>query len=372
MAGGNWLSGSTINLADVTEEGTEFLLDEAVSKGTNDDVVRVDLPDKMQLITQPFSGTMAYDSQSGDNLSHAMYTPWVDLTGASESVLTFKTWYDIEADYDYGYIQVFDGAAWHSVEGNITTNANPAGENLGNGITGNSEGWIDAEFDLSAFAGQNIIVEFSYITDGGVANTGMFVDDIHISADGGTAFADNADGLSEMDQYGFNQTDGTRGSSHYYLIEWRSHNGVDAGLGHVNVAGELLSFNQGMLVWYVDGEYSDNWVGNHPGNGFLGVVDADQHENYWSDHEVASTRYQVRDAAFSLDKDNNVMLDLSDLFGIKLKDNFTARNPLFDDSKNYLNSAQPDAGRAIPNLGLKVRVVSQSQDKSVGKILISK
>lgn len=33
-------------------------------------------------------------------------------------------------------------------------------------------------------------------------------------------------------------------------------------------------FNTGMVVWYADSAYTDNWVGVHPGHGFLGVVDS--------------------------------------------------------------------------------------------------
>ena len=29
-----------------------------------------------------------------------------------------------------------------------------------------------------------------------------------------------------------------------------------------------------MVVWYADSAYTDNWVGVHPGHGFLGVVDS--------------------------------------------------------------------------------------------------
>ena len=140
----------------------------------------------------------------------------------------------------------------------------------------------------------------------------------------------------------------------------------------MNVAGELLEFNEGLVIWYADTSYSDNWVGIHPGNGFLGVVDADQHANTWNDQQVASTRYQVHDAAFSIDKAEKETLDLLSGYGLLLRDNYTKRNPVFDDSADYSNSAIPDAGRAITSYGLKVRVTGQSDDKSVGKVMLYK
>ncbi|MFA0279932.1 hypothetical protein, partial [Vibrio sp. 10N.222.55.F8] len=65
--------------------------------------------------------------------------------------------------------------------------------------------------------------------------------------------------------------------------------------------GQLISFEPGLIIWYVDEALTDNWVGKHPGEGWLGVVDADQNAMAWANSgEVAQTRFQVRDAAFSL------------------------------------------------------------------------
>jgi len=44
--------------------------------------------------------------------------------------------------------------------------------------------------------------------------------------------------------------------------------------------------------------------------------------------------------------------------------------PLFDDSKDYSDAPQVYAGRSVPNLGLKIKVVAESHDKSVGAIHI--
>ncbi|MCE7626792.1 immune inhibitor A, partial [Vibrio fluvialis] len=80
--------------------------------------------------------------------------------------------------------------------------------------------------------------------------------------------------------------------------QWRSHNNVDEGLANIKRMGQLISFEPGLLVWYVDESYKDNWVGKHPGEGWLGVVDADQNAMVWSNSgEAAQTRFQVRDAA---------------------------------------------------------------------------
>ena len=367
LHGGNWLSGTTLNANDISAKGTEVLLDEAVTKGINNDAVRIDLPDKTETINEPVSGQFEYFSGSGNNLDNSMVTS-VDLTNATQAELHFKAWYDIETDWDYASVKV-NG---ESIEGNLTTTVNPNGQNPGNGITGASDGWVDATFDLSAYAGQEIELQINYWTDVAAVNPGFYVDDISVSVDGNTVLTDDAEGETDFTLAGFAKDEGLKHSSHYYLLEWRSQNGIDEGLKNIRRGASLMSYDPGLVVWYVDESYDNNWTGAHPGDGFLGVVDADQHTNYWSDKAVGSTRYQLNDAAFSLEKSSKMFLDYNALQGITLKDNFTQRTPLFDDSADYSNPGMVDAGRNVPTYGLKLRVVGQSADGTVGKVSIYK
>lgn len=79
----------------------------------------------------------------------------------------------------------------------------------------------------------------------------------------------------------------------------------------------------------------------------------------------------MHDAAFGLNKTETMFIDYSGL-GFTITDNFTQRNPLFDDSANYSNPGLVDAGRSVPNYGLKFRVVGESTDGTVDKVLIFK
>lgn len=55
-----------------------------------------------------------------------------------------------------------------------------------------------------------------------------------------------------------------------------------------------------------------------------------------------------------------------------MNDNDTQNNQLFDDSTKYINVLIPDTGRNVPNYGLKIRVIGESSDRSVGKIILFK
>ncbi|REJ10363.1 immune inhibitor A domain-containing protein [Halobacillus trueperi] len=364
---GNWLSGTEINVDDVTKEGMSVLLDEANTKGENNDVVKVNLPQKETVINEPASGEYEYFSGSADEM-HNYLTTTVHLTNATSAEFNFKAWYDIETDWDYAYVTV-NG---EPIPSDITTDTNPHDSNLGHGITGSSDGWIDASFDLSAYAGQEVEVAIEYVTDAAVSNPGLYADDLSVVVDGEEVLFDDAEGEAKFNLDGFTKDDGIKRSDHYYLLEWRSHNGVDEGLANIRRGDSLMTFDDGLVVWYVDNKYSENWTGFHPGDGFLGVVDADQRVNKWSDGSLGLTRYQVHDAAFSLDKSEKMYLDYSELLGVTMKDNYTKRTPLFDDSADYSNQGLVDAGRNVPEYGLKFRVTGQSEDGTVGKVMIFK
>ncbi len=119
-----------------------------------------------------FSGQHSYHSGQGNNLDNNMIVidPFVVSTGMS---ISFQTWYNIENDWDYAYVAVStDGINFTNLAGNVTTTGNPHGANLGNGITGNSNGWVEANFDLEDYVGQTVYVQIRYVTDSNTTEEG--------------------------------------------------------------------------------------------------------------------------------------------------------------------------------------------------------
>lgn len=112
--------------------------------------------------------------------------------------LSFWTWYDMERDWDYGFVEVSTdgGAVWTAIPGSITRlNTNPnsstawrnslvAGHATSSAaITGNSGGWVRASFSLPAAA--DVLVRFAYYTDEAVNGKGWFIDDVTVDSSGG-------------------------------------------------------------------------------------------------------------------------------------------------------------------------------------------
>ncbi len=135
--------------------------------------------------TAPSSGEYFVWSNVGDE-SNAYLEQTFDLSdvvGAPN--LTFKTWYDLEEDYDYIYISAStDGTNWTILDSENCTTANPSGNSYGCGWNGATNGWISEKVNLSDYVGSQVTLRFDYVTDAAVNGKGMAIDDIAIDAIG--------------------------------------------------------------------------------------------------------------------------------------------------------------------------------------------
>ena len=194
----------------------------------NGDVYQLDLPTVKLIGTVP-SGVRAWHSGSGNDFgcppeaghNFDVYLPELEqaaYASASSITLKFQSLYEIEWDYDYGFVLVSTdgGLNWESLaSANGTTiantynpNANACMSRYNNGITGVSTGdpnvvanpdrlttsypeadFIEDEFDLTPYKGKQVILRFAYSTDPGLAKRGWFIDDISVTADDKVIYA---------------------------------------------------------------------------------------------------------------------------------------------------------------------------------------
>ncbi|MBN2794788.1 MAG: immune inhibitor A [Clostridia bacterium] len=342
----------------------------------------IELPPQETKLLTPTEGQQTFwggsDSELDSTLDYSL-----TLTEGNQAVLSYDIWYDIEEDWDAGFIQIsVDGSEFQSISTPLTrTFENPDGYptimNSLPGYTGSSNGWQKETIDLSSYSGE-ITLRFRYATDWGTENPGMFVDNINIT-DGETVILNDGaeDGFANFVNNGWEQNTGSSYASHRYVAEWRSHLNADAGL--LSVGGANFDYNQGMLLWYVNDAYAENWVGVHPGFGRIGVVDATQfvymNQGLGNGNEYGSTAgympfIQMKDAAFSTDKSANT--DLS-YYSWAQTPNLPGKhgNSLFDDSKSYIDFRNPFGGLFVPNYGLQIKVLGESEDYSQGLIQVN-
>jgi hypothetical protein len=155
----------------------------------------------------PHGGQCAWWSNQAD-ASLATLTRPLDLSGVRKATLSYWVWYDIEPHYDHAAVEVSTdaGQSWHNLPTPSGTDESPGCNTPGWSYTGKSSGWIQESVDLSPYAGGQILLRFSYLTDEAITGKGLLLDDVSVRELG---FEDGAEaGATGWSAEGFRITDG--------------------------------------------------------------------------------------------------------------------------------------------------------------------
>jgi hypothetical protein len=147
----------------------------------------------------PYSGTNEWYS---DGTAYSWFRLGQTFTiPEGGATLKFQTYYEIEEDWDYGYVEVHDLATdqWYTLSGLYTVSSLPNSYTTDNpncpeefepssyydaarwnAFTGFSYDWYQEEMDLSMFEGHQIEIYFTYWTDPYTLELGWYIDDIQI------------------------------------------------------------------------------------------------------------------------------------------------------------------------------------------------
>jgi hypothetical protein len=161
--------------------------------------------------------TGSWDVYSGiSDVSWKRLTKTVDLTGSTGGDLSFWTSYDTEAAWDFLTVEAHTvgGDDWTTlpdVNGHTSTEAGdscasgwrdihpftehyqgPACEPTGttgswNAASGNSGGWQQWKVDLTPYAGKQVELSISYVSDWSNQGAGVFLDDFTVTRNGAAA-----------------------------------------------------------------------------------------------------------------------------------------------------------------------------------------
>ncbi|MGI8518595.1 MAG: hypothetical protein ACR2ME_09695 [Acidimicrobiia bacterium] len=354
-------------------ETSSHKIDPLYSSADTSQAVFVVLPDVVTTLelADPPEGEFAWYSDSGDNIDHTM-TSIPIVVPTDDPTLRMSLWYQIEQDWDYAYVRVSTdgGATWVNLEGNVTTNDNPTGQNFGNGITGTSDGWVAAEFGMSAYAGQTVQLQLRYWTDGAVVEPGILADEITL----GTFFSGAEPGdEAQWTLDGWRVTDGSEevASFNAYVAESRAYHGYDHGLltGPYNFSFvakpdwvEHFPYQNGLLIWYWNDYYTDNNTSQHPGAGLILPVDSHPKPLIAPNGAPWRARVQMYDATFG--REATDALTLSFQAGGVQYGPTTYRSqpgvPVFNDLRSYWSPRAPLSSVIVPNTGTVIEVVSVS------------
>jgi immune inhibitor A len=354
----------------------------------------VPLPQKEvdTVVGTPTEGTHAAYSGTGDAFdSTATRTVAVPATGAT---LGFDAWYDTEQDWDYTFVEVStdNGATWNDVLTSVSDDAanDQSGFNSdGTGISGTSGAgrlddwytarpapvWVPVTADLSAYAGQTVLLRFEYVSDGASHGQGFEFDNLKLGT-----FADGVEDASLWTfDSGFHQTTGTDVNfyDNYYIVENRQYLGYDTGLktAPYNFFDpsrpdwvEKYPFQDGVLVSYWDTSQGDNNTGVHNGSGQILPIDVHQNVILKDDGTPARNRVQMYDATLTEKRTDSFVLHNSATGGsYQVPSQRGIRT--FDDRNSYWNATIPDEGVKTPAYGVIVDL--QNIHNGVADVTIS-
>ena len=352
---GKWLNEREISLDSIPKSGINITLNEAVNHQAVNQI-SIPLPPAPIPFKMPYQGSYQYYSGQGNMLNHSMsFNLDLPKITTEKLILSMQASWSIETDYDYMQVKV-NGVA---IAGNHTQPDNAinsarhiiTGESFANSQAEGSDAWVALEYDLAVFAGNAVTIEINYVTDEATTQAGITLDNISVKQNTTELYSDNAEVADKVKLNGYSRIQDSRpGAASRYLIQLRSHNGVDVGL-------KSVGFDPGVLLWLEDVGYTDNNVSDHAGHSLIGVIDADQN---MLGVGLTSTDEQIRDAAFSTVKQS-----------FYLGDNHLDAVSLFDDSLDYSAPLQPQSGMVLQPLGLTMQVLSQSRNNSTAVIRLA-
>jgi hypothetical protein len=125
-------------------------------------------------------------------LESVLISPGISLD--PNAVLSFWQWYSTENTFDGGNVKISSdgGGTWTLITPNngytgvlSTAYENPIGGE--EAFFGESGGWVQATFDLSAYANSSVIFKFDFGSDNSVALVGWFIDDVTVIGGAGAA-----------------------------------------------------------------------------------------------------------------------------------------------------------------------------------------
>lgn len=164
----------------------EFDLDRTV-RGMKFDGVDF-LPLQWETVANPLDASeQVLHANNGDEADQALI---FGATVPTENpTLSFEHYYNIEEQWDFAAVQVStdNGETWTSLKNentrsDVVEEGYPTIKENVPGFTGEKTNWSTETFDLSAYAGQDVLVSFRNLTDWGSNEAGWFVKNIELGS----------------------------------------------------------------------------------------------------------------------------------------------------------------------------------------------
>jgi hypothetical protein len=184
-----------------------------------------------------YSESSSFYSGSGNDIIRYIQTTHKYEVNLNDSAV-FMAWYDLEEDYDFFYLEIStDGSNFTPIKGNISSQVNTYGYNRNVvGVTGASDDWVRAAFDLSDYNGQSVYFRLSYYTSPGELSEGVYIDDFYPMIG-----FENEVIYSHVEE-GFYTFYDKPGGTYYYIVRAIDHQGQAGSYSDVSMTRVIPPF----------------------------------------------------------------------------------------------------------------------------------
>ena len=349
--GGNWINQQEIDATTLNTADIQVALTQANDHDTKINQAKITLPSRKERFGKPQQGEYQMLADHRDQV-HFRQDFSINVPNDPTTQLSLWARWDIEQGYDYARFLINGTPLSNDFTIRSSTNIPNVTDLLTGKLTGSP--WTNLIFGLSAWQGQQVTLSIEYVTDPAVGGFGIAIDDINLlSGSGNSSINDFETALTQTVGDGFTSfvriSEYKDAAPEYYYIQVRSNEKLDAGL-----IGE--NYDPGVLLWYRNDAFTNNNSSEHPGQGFISVIDADQNRLGFG-----NTQRQIRDAAFSL-------YPQTPLSG----DSHLTANSQFSDGTDYSAPEQPQSGTKLPLWGIEFSIVEQHAKSHNATISLSR
>lgn len=108
------------------------------------------------------------DNSYENGASASLVSPTIDLGAVDHATLLFDQWFEIETNYDNGYVEISSdgGNTWNEL-GKFSHSTN-------------GKQWSPVYYNLDAYAGEQVKVRFRLTTDNSVVKAGWYIDNVQV------------------------------------------------------------------------------------------------------------------------------------------------------------------------------------------------
>ena len=128
-------------------------------------------------------GDHFYYAVTSDDANSSL-TRAFDLSEIKSAWLEFQVWYDLEEDYEYGYVTVSEdgGETWQALRGIYMKTSELYDDYYPAGYTRSTANWLPERITISHYAPGQILLRFEVNSSYATEHGGMAIDDLRIDA----------------------------------------------------------------------------------------------------------------------------------------------------------------------------------------------